>query len=97
MEINISLIIGLFFLSFVFFVLAAFSSSMTNSDNDIYFLIYLVCFFVTLIISFVLLFIKSKKNGATLMQYLFGKGITSVCTTNGMCASNKCVNSFCVL
>lgn len=94
MEIDLILIIGLVFLMFIFLFLVAASPTMINGDT--YFYIFLASFFVTLIIIFVLIYQRSKKNGATLMQYFFGKGITSVCTSNGMCASNKCVNNFCV-
>jgi hypothetical protein len=44
----------------------------------------------------VYIFNRSKDNGASVTQMYVGKKPGELCTSDAMCATNKCRNNFCV-
>jgi hypothetical protein len=76
------------------------NSILTNSkDNTIMYLGACICLIITCSMIFLIRYsiTKSKDNSASTSQMFIGKKIGSLCSSDQMCASNKCRSSVCVI
>ena len=58
-------------------------------------LIGIIVLFIIFIIAGYFMFKNNKKQGATTIQQFVGKKRGDLCSSNEMCASNKCLNNVC--
>jgi hypothetical protein len=58
--------------------------------NNIYLYIIAFIFVISCIVITIFVIKKSNNNGSSSLQYLAGKKIGELCSSNGMCATNKC-------
>jgi hypothetical protein len=73
--------------------------NMLSTNNTMMCLGLCVCIVVTCCIIFLIRYsiTKSKDNNASTSQMLIGKKLGSFCSSDAMCASNKCSSNICVL
>jgi len=71
----------------------------SSKDNTMMYLASCICLIFTCAMIFLIRYsiTKSKDNNASTSQMLFGKKVGSFCSSDQMCASNKCRSSICVI